>query len=109
LAGLLLVLLWLAWYGSGDTWLGGPRARVADLIDALRDQGAAAIGLDMVFPEAERDPAGELCQWLQQRGGLGSELAGTLSMLGLVGGEARLAASQADSPAVPSYCRSRCR
>ncbi len=50
------------------------RARIADLVKKLNEAGAAVIGFDILFGEAERNPAQEVLDDLDQQSGLYKQL-----------------------------------
>ena len=51
------------------------RAKIADLVEKLNDAGAAVIGFDILFGEAERNPAEEVLAGLNQQSGLYQQLS----------------------------------
>ena len=50
------------------------RAKIADLVKKLNEAGAAVIGFDILFGEAERNPAQEVLDGLDQQSGLYKQL-----------------------------------
>ena len=50
------------------------RARIADLVEKLNQAGAAVIGFDILFGEAERNPAQEVLAKLDQKSNLHQQL-----------------------------------
>ncbi|HKM15401.1 MAG TPA: adenylate/guanylate cyclase domain-containing protein [Marinospirillum sp.] len=51
------------------------RAKIADLVGRLNESGAAVIGFDILFGEAERNPAEEVLAGLNQQSGLYQQLS----------------------------------
>lgn len=53
-----------------------PRYRIAALIDGIRGLGASAVGLDMLFPEADRSSLSRVKQEMQREFGLKADIRG---------------------------------